>query len=114
LDVAIYGFRLADEAERLVAGALEDAAKRGVAVRLAFNEDHRKAVPVPPPPEGDPSTIDELEVPTRGIPGVPDLMHHNYVLRDGAAVWSGSTNWTLHSGSRQEHAIVPVDSPAVS
>ena len=97
-----------------MAGALEDAAKRGVAVRLAFNEDHRKAVPVPPPPEGDPSTIDELDVPTRGIPGVPDLMHHKYVVRDGASVWSGSTNWTLDSWSRQENAIVTVDSPALA
>jgi phosphatidylserine/phosphatidylglycerophosphate/cardiolipin synthase-like enzyme len=83
-------------------------------VRLAFNEDHRKPAPVPPPPEGDPSTIDELDVPTRGIPGVPDLMHHKYVIRDGASVWSGSTNWTLDSWSRQENAIVTLDSPAVA
>jgi phosphatidylserine/phosphatidylglycerophosphate/cardiolipin synthase-like enzyme len=85
-----------------------------VAVRLAFNEDHRKPAPVPPPPEGDPSTIDELDVPTRGIPGVPDLMHHKYVIRDGASVWSGSTNWTLDSWSRQENAIVTVDSPELA
>jgi phosphatidylserine/phosphatidylglycerophosphate/cardiolipin synthase-like enzyme len=83
-------------------------------VRLAFNEDHRKPAPVPPPPEGDPSTIDELEVPTRGIPGVPDLMHHKYVVRDRASVWSGSTNWTHDSWSRQENAIVTVDSPELA
>jgi phosphatidylserine/phosphatidylglycerophosphate/cardiolipin synthase-like enzyme len=65
---------------------------------------------VPPPPEGDPGTINELAVPTRGIPGVPDLMHHKYVVRDGASVWSGSTNWTLDSWSRQENAIVTADS----
>jgi phosphatidylserine/phosphatidylglycerophosphate/cardiolipin synthase-like enzyme len=81
-----------------------------VAVRLAFNEDHRKPAPVPPPPEGDPSTIDELDVPTRGIPGVPDLMHHKYVIRDSMSVWSGSTNWTMDSWSRQENAIVTLDS----
>ena len=85
-----------------------------MAVRLAFNEDHRKPAPVPPPPEGDPSTIDELDVPTRGIPGVPDLMHHKYVIRDGASVWSGSTNWTMDSWSRQENAIVTVDSPELA
>ena len=83
-------------------------------MRLAFNADHRQSAPVPPPPEGDPDTIDELDVPTRGIPGVPDLMHHKYVIRDGASVWSGSTNWTLDSWSRQENAIVIVDSPAVA
>jgi phosphatidylserine/phosphatidylglycerophosphate/cardiolipin synthase-like enzyme len=85
-----------------------------VAVRLAFNEDHRKPAPVPPPPEGDPSTIDELDVPTRGIPGVPDLMHHKYVVRDRTSVWSGSTNWTHDSWSRQENAIVTVDSPELA
>jgi phosphatidylserine/phosphatidylglycerophosphate/cardiolipin synthase-like enzyme len=69
---------------------------------------------VPPPPQGDPSTIDELEVPTRGIPGVPDLMHHKYVIRDAASVWSGSTNWTLDSWSRQENVVVTVDSPALA
>jgi phosphatidylserine/phosphatidylglycerophosphate/cardiolipin synthase-like enzyme len=69
---------------------------------------------VPPPPEGDPSTIDELEVPTRGIPGVPDLMHHKYVVRDGASVWSGSTNWTIDSWSRQENVVVTVDSPELA
>jgi len=81
-----------------------------VTVRLAFNEDHRRPVPVPPPPEGDPSTIDELDVPTRGITGVPDLMHHKYVIRDGRALWSGSTNWTQDSWSRQENVVVTVES----
>ena len=85
-----------------------------MAVRLAFNEDHRKPAPVPPPPEGDPSTIDELDVPTRGMPGVPDLMHHKYVVRDGASVWSGSTNWTQDSWSRQENVVVTVDSPELA
>jgi phosphatidylserine/phosphatidylglycerophosphate/cardiolipin synthase-like enzyme len=69
---------------------------------------------VPPPPEGDPSTIDELHVPTRGIPGVPDLMHHKYVVRDRAAVWSGSTNWTHDSWSRQENVILTVASPELA
>ena len=41
-------------------------------------------------------------------------MHHKYVIRDGASVWSGSTNWTLDSWSRQENAIVTVDSPELA
>ena len=28
------------------------------------------------------------------IAGVPDLMHHKYVVRDGETVWTGSMNWT--------------------
>ncbi len=53
-------------------------------------------------------------MPTRAIPGVPDLMHHKYVIRDGAAVWTGSTNWTEDSWSREENVIVRVESPAIA
>ena len=42
------------------------------------------------------------------IAGIPDLMHHKYVVRDGTDVWSGSTNWTDDSWSRQENVIVRV------
>ena len=30
--------------------------------------------------------IDSLEVPTKPIPGVPDLMHHKFAVRDGQTV----------------------------
>jgi phosphatidylserine/phosphatidylglycerophosphate/cardiolipin synthase-like enzyme len=99
---------------RLVASAIADVSRRGVAVRLAFNIDHEKPIPVPPPPRGEPSLIDSLDVPTKPIPGVPDLMHHKYVVRDGAAVWTGSTNWTDDSWSREENVIVIVESQAVA
>jgi phosphatidylserine/phosphatidylglycerophosphate/cardiolipin synthase-like enzyme len=97
-----------------VASALADAARRGVAVRLAFNVDHEKPIPVPPPPRGEPSLIDSLDVPTKPIPGVPDLMHHKYVIRDGTSIWTGSTNWTDDSWSREENIIVLVDSEGVA
>ena len=48
------------------------------------------------------------------IAGVPDLMHHKYVVRDGESVWTGSTNWTDDSWSRQENVIAIVDSPPVA
>jgi phosphatidylserine/phosphatidylglycerophosphate/cardiolipin synthase-like enzyme len=69
---------------------------------------------VPPPPRGKPSLIDTLDVPTKAIPGVPDLMHHKYVIRDGASVWTGSTNWTDDSWSREENVIATVDSDRVA
>jgi hypothetical protein len=53
-------------------------------VRLAFNVDSEKPPPVFPPPRGEPSLIDSLDVPTKPIPGIPDLMHHKYAIRDGA------------------------------
>jgi phosphatidylserine/phosphatidylglycerophosphate/cardiolipin synthase-like enzyme len=79
-------------------------------VRLAYNLDHRRPMPVPPPPETEPSLVESLPVPTLGIPGVPDLMHHKFVIRDRAAVWTGSTNWTDDAWSRQENVVVTVAS----
>jgi phosphatidylserine/phosphatidylglycerophosphate/cardiolipin synthase-like enzyme len=93
-----------------VAEAIVDAERRGAAVRLAFNVDHEKPMPLFPPPEGEPSLIDSLDVPTKPIPGIPDLMHHKYAVRDGEAVWTGSTNWTDDSWTRQENVIAVVES----
>ncbi|MGH9324291.1 MAG: phospholipase D-like domain-containing protein, partial [Vicinamibacteria bacterium] len=45
---------------------------------------------------------------------VPDLMHHKFVVRDGQSVWTGSTNWTDDSWSRQENVIVTIDSQAIA
>ncbi len=114
LDVAIYDFRLPPPLHDLVAGALEAAATRGVAVRLAYNVDHAKRANVPPPPHTDPAAVEALAVPTAAIPGVPDLMHHKYVVRDGSAVWTGSTNWTADSWTREENVILTIASPGVA
>jgi phosphatidylserine/phosphatidylglycerophosphate/cardiolipin synthase-like enzyme len=114
LDLALYDFDLEQPTARLVASAIADASRRGVAVRLAFNVDHENPIPVPPPPRGEPSLIDSLDVPTKPIPGVPDLMHHKYAVRDRAAVWTGSTNWTDDSWSREENVIAIVESEAVA
>jgi phosphatidylserine/phosphatidylglycerophosphate/cardiolipin synthase-like enzyme len=69
---------------------------------------------VPAPPKTDPEAIEALPFPTAAIPGVPDLMHHKYVVRDGASVWTGSTNWTGDSWTREENVIVTVDSPELA
>ncbi len=83
-------------------------------MRLAFNVDHDKPIPEPPPPRSDPDLLDNLDVPTKRILGVPDLMHHKYVVRDGAHVWTGSTNWTDDSWAREENVIVTVRSEGVA
>lgn len=67
-------------------------------------------MPVPPPPRTEPSLIETLPLPTLAIPGVPDLMHHKFIVRDREAVWTGSTNWTEDAWSRQENVIVTVRS----
>jgi len=114
LDLAHYDFHLSSETADVVGGAIVDAHARGVAVRIVFNVDHRNPIPVPPPPEPDAELIASFGVPAKAIAGVPDLMHHKYVVRDGEAVWTGSTNWTDDSFSRQENLIATVRSPDVA
>ena len=95
--------------------------KRGVVVRLMFNQDHPALVPDPPPPEVDWAFIDKLKaigVAIKPIKGVPDLMHHKYVVRDvgtpQAAVLTGSTNWTNDSFTREENVLFTIASAEVA
>ena len=114
LDLAQYDFNLGPETREVVAGALRAAAARGVAVRILYNVDHENPIPVPPPPEPDVELISALGVPSCAIAGVPDLMHHKFVVRDGESVWTGSMNWTDDSWSKQENVIATVDSPELA
>jgi phosphatidylserine/phosphatidylglycerophosphate/cardiolipin synthase-like enzyme len=114
LDLAQYDFHLEAETAAVVCGALRAARARGVAVRILYNVDHARPIPVPPPPEPDVQLISSLGVPAKAIAGVPDLMHHKYVVRDGSAVLTGSMNWTDDSWSRQENVVVTVASPEIA
>jgi phosphatidylserine/phosphatidylglycerophosphate/cardiolipin synthase-like enzyme len=114
LELALYDVRLPSPVAERVKGAIVGAAQRGVAVRLVYNLDHRQPIAVPPPPRTEPELLETLGVPLRGIPGDRDLMHHKYVVRDSASVWTGSTNWTADSWSREENVIVVVDSPGLA
>jgi phosphatidylserine/phosphatidylglycerophosphate/cardiolipin synthase-like enzyme len=110
LDLAHYDFHLVADTAAVVGGAIRAAHDRGVKVRMLYNIDHRNPIPVPPPPEPDAHLIASLGVPARAIAGVPDLMHHKYVVRDGRAVWTGSMNWTDDSFSHQENVVVVAES----
>jgi phosphatidylserine/phosphatidylglycerophosphate/cardiolipin synthase-like enzyme len=114
LELAQYDFNLGAETREIVGDAIRRAAARGVRIRFAYNVDHRNPIPVPPPPEPDVELIAELPVEGRGIGGIPDLMHHKYVVRDGTSVWTGSMNWTDDSWSRQENVVVVVDDAAIA
>jgi phosphatidylserine/phosphatidylglycerophosphate/cardiolipin synthase-like enzyme len=112
LDIAVYDAHFDDATADDLVHTLEAAAARGVRVRAVYNVVHRRpAIPVPPPPEG-PSLLQRLAeaVPSEPIPGVPDLMHHKYVVRDGDTVWTGSTNWTADAWTRMENVIAIVSS----
>jgi phosphatidylserine/phosphatidylglycerophosphate/cardiolipin synthase-like enzyme len=106
LDLALYDVRLPGEPGDVVAGALREAAERGVRVRIAYNADHPERLFFPPPPRTKPELLEAMPFPTCGIPGIPDLMHHKYVVRDGRSVWTGSMNWTTDSWTLQENVIV--------
>ncbi|HEY2311937.1 MAG TPA: phosphatidylserine/phosphatidylglycerophosphate/cardiolipin synthase family protein [Gaiellaceae bacterium] len=114
LEVAIYDVNLPPNLVDIFGAELRAAEKRGVAIRFAYNLDHAKNVPVPPPPITNPEAIEGLPFPTEAIPGVPDLMHHKYVVRDASSIWTGSTNWTADSWTREENVIITLDSPALA
>lgn len=114
LDIALYDVRLPGTIGDRVADAIKAAAGRGVAVRIAYNADGYHEIPVPPPPSTHPELLAALGVPLKAIPGEPDLMHHKYVVCDGARLWAGSANWTLDSWTREENVVVEVDSAGLA
>jgi len=117
LALALYDLRLPGPVGDQVGDALRAARDRGVQVRIAFNDDTPEPEPrpfEPPPPRTEPTLLEQLGVPLAAIPGWRDLMHHKYVVRDRDAVWSGSTNWTDDSWTREENVIVVVESTGVA
>jgi phosphatidylserine/phosphatidylglycerophosphate/cardiolipin synthase-like enzyme len=117
LDIAMYDLRLDQSPADTVMSSFDAAVKRGVTVRLMFNQDHALAIPEPPPPEIDWDFVHRLEgagVDVKPIPGIPDLMHHKYVVRDSGtdapAVLTGSTNWTNDSWNREENVMFTIAS----
>ncbi len=114
LDIAIYDLNLADGPADQVRTAIKAAAARGVACRLLYNVDFPNPIPVPPPSQADTAFIESLQVPAKPVSGIPDLMHHKYIVRDvatdAATVWTGSTNWTNDSWTREENVILKIPS----
>jgi phosphatidylserine/phosphatidylglycerophosphate/cardiolipin synthase-like enzyme len=117
LDLALYDVRLPGAVGDDVAGAIRAARDRGVRIRIMFNQDEREEAPrpfEPPPPRTEPTLLEQLGVPLKPIPGWRDLMHHKYAVRDGAAIWTGSSNWTLDNWTRAENVLATVDSPELA
>lgn len=125
LDIAIYDFRLHDEAATIVGDALRSQAREGVRIRIVY--DHAtdsspdaNVIPTAAPshleadqkPPGTDSFVrsfaDVAEV--KGITGYRVLMHNKYVLRDvdasDAAVFTGSSNYTNDSWGLQDNNLL--------
>lgn len=112
LEIAMYDLRLDGTPADVLAHAVRQAVGRGVHCRLVFNEEHSLQIPVPPPPQVDWSLVKRMGIHFHPINGIPDLMHHKYVVRDAgtpeAEVLTGSTNWTNDAWTRQENILVKV------
>ncbi len=117
VDLALYDVRLPGPVGDAVAGALREALHRGVRVRIAYNDEHPgpdERPFLPPPPSTQPQLLERLGPELKAIPGWRDLMHHKFAVRDGAAVWTGSANWTLDSWTRQENVLATLDDVVVA
>jgi phosphatidylserine/phosphatidylglycerophosphate/cardiolipin synthase-like enzyme len=110
LELALYDVHLVSENAAPIKTALAEAQARNVRIRLVYNVDFGKEIAVPRPPMTRPELLDALKVEARAIPGVPDLMHHKYIVRDSETVLTGSTNWTDDSWTREENLIAVVSS----
>jgi phosphatidylserine/phosphatidylglycerophosphate/cardiolipin synthase-like enzyme len=114
LDIAVYDAHFDDDTGTRLIAALDAAEARGVHVRAVYNDVHRHSTPIPPPEGASLLRLLAAAVPSEAIPGIPDLMHHKYVVRDGDTVWTGSTNGTGDAWTRMENVIVVVASSDVA
>jgi phosphatidylserine/phosphatidylglycerophosphate/cardiolipin synthase-like enzyme len=122
IDIAIYDFRLVDEAAAIVADALRAQARKGVHIRIVYdNAGNPDAGALPAGPshlESDqkPAGTDSFArsfadvAQVKGVTGYRVLMHNKYIVRDGgaadAAVLTGSSNYTNDSWGLQENNLV--------
>jgi phosphatidylserine/phosphatidylglycerophosphate/cardiolipin synthase-like enzyme len=123
LDIAIYDFRLRDEAAKIIGDALRSQARAGIVIRMAYDhatDPGEDAISSPSPAylEADkkvPGThsfvrsfTDVAQV--KAITGYRVLMHNKYIVRDAgsvdAAVFTGSSNYTNDSWGLQENNLI--------
>jgi phosphatidylserine/phosphatidylglycerophosphate/cardiolipin synthase-like enzyme len=110
LHAAVYDIRVGDEVEEAARTELRRVAAVGVQVRLVYELDDERPDPLPAPARTDPEEWRTERFPSHGVSAREGLMHHKYVVRDGHTLWTGSTNWTEDSWSRQENVVVVIDS----
>jgi phosphatidylserine/phosphatidylglycerophosphate/cardiolipin synthase-like enzyme len=123
IDIAIYDFRLHDEAATIVADGLRSQARKGVRTRIAYDNATNPGADVIP--TAAPSQLESDQKPIgaesfvrsfadvaelKGITGFRVLMHNKYILRDvdsvDAAVFTGSSNYTNDSWGLQDNNLL--------
>jgi phosphatidylserine/phosphatidylglycerophosphate/cardiolipin synthase-like enzyme len=121
IDIAIYDFRLHDEAAGIVADGIRAQARNGVRVRIVYD----LATDADAGPAAAPSRLESDQKPpgaesfvrsfadvgqVKGVTGYRVLMHNKYIVRDAAsaeaAVLTGSSNYTNDSWGLQENNLL--------
>jgi phosphatidylserine/phosphatidylglycerophosphate/cardiolipin synthase-like enzyme len=131
LDIAIYDFRLHDEAAAIITDALRERAKNKVVIRIIYDattEPDGDIVPAASPAqlEADkkmPGTETFVRsfaeiAQIKGVTGYRVLIHSKYFIRDGdsdeAAVFLGSANYTNDSWGLQENNLLQLRSRSLA
>jgi phosphatidylserine/phosphatidylglycerophosphate/cardiolipin synthase-like enzyme len=127
LDIAIYDFRLHDEAAAIITDALRERAKDKVTIRIIYDTNtepdsdivpaaspvHLEADKKAPGTETFVSSFADIAQ-IKGVTGYRVLMHSKYLVRDGdtdeAAVFLGSANYTNDSWGLQENNLLQLRS----
>ena len=85
--------------------AILDAHERGVAVRIVTDDDHGL---------NDDKNEALRQLQAAGVPLVDDgrsgLMHNKFMILDGRTVWTGSWNFTVNGGYRNNNNALVLDS----
>ncbi len=123
LDIAIYDFRLRDDAAKVIADALRAQARKGVVIHIAYDHatdpggdgvtattpGHLEADQKPPGTDSFVRSLADVAQ-IKGITGYRVLMHNKYIVRDAdtaeAAVFTGSSNYTNDSWGLQENNLL--------
>jgi phosphatidylserine/phosphatidylglycerophosphate/cardiolipin synthase-like enzyme len=123
IDIAIYDFRLREEAATIVAEGLRSQARKGVRIRIAY--DHATDPGADALSAAAPSHLESDQKPVgtdsfvrsfadvaqvKSITGYRVLMHNKYIVRDAAspdaAVLTGSPNYTNDSWGLQDNNLL--------
>ncbi|HEY1583377.1 MAG TPA: phospholipase D-like domain-containing protein [Chthoniobacterales bacterium] len=117
LDIAVYDMRLDDNLRLQLLQTLRERAAAGVQIRICYDGDKPETPDVAagqdPAPPGTGRFVQGLGFPWRRIGGMK-LMHDKFVVRDAAAVWTGSLNLTNDAFTLMENNVVILDSPELA
>lgn len=124
LDLCFYDVRLSEAVALPLRRILAERVRAGVRVRLAYDAgdkpqtgeqvDHLGSDPAPRDTHDRVAELGLSSRAVRAVSGPQSLMHHKYIVRDNADVWTGSLNMTDDSMARMENAILTLRSPGLA